>query len=87
MWQFFTASRGDGAAVVMPVEITDVRPLGSVTHGLTHRRYEFEVYACEAPGTNEPSHPPARAWTTLDGLSQYPLPRPHLKIMELLRGR
>jgi A/G-specific adenine glycosylase len=85
MWQFVTVAQDDGtAAARLPVRTSEARPVGKVTHGLTHRRYEFDVYACDAPGDDEPPQPPARAWTTLDGLSRYPLPRPHLKVAELL---
>ena len=70
----------------LPLRVRRVRYLGAVTHGLTHRRYHFDVFACAAVGrlTLDPS-PRPRAWTTLDGLSRYPLPRPHLKMADLLK--
>ena len=84
MWQFVTL-REEQANPVLPVRTTAPRALGIVTHGLTHRRYEFDVFDCEASGEDEPSALPARVWTTLEGLNAYPLPRPHLKMVELLR--
>jgi A/G-specific adenine glycosylase len=91
MWQFVTVPADEPlepAALrkLLPVRITKPRPLGAVTHGLTHRRYHFDVFACDAPHDDEPSHPPPRAWVTLKGLSQYPLPRPHVAVAEMLRA-
>jgi hypothetical protein len=58
-----------------------------VTHGLTHRRYHFDVVACDAPdGQPTPAAATPRAWATLEGLSRYPLPRPHLKVAGMLAG-
>ena len=92
MWQFVTVAADephDAAALAnrLPVRTGEPRVLGVVTHGLTHRRYHFDLYACEAAGADEPGGTPARAWVTLDALSDYPLPRPHVKVAELLRGR
>jgi A/G-specific adenine glycosylase len=92
MWQFVTveAPANDGVprsvARLLPVRTTDPFKLGTVTHGLTHRRYEFHVYACECAGAEGAGDAGGRRWTTLEGLSEYPLPRPHLKMVELLRG-
>jgi A/G-specific adenine glycosylase len=62
-------------------------PLGQIVHALTHRRYEFNVYRCDA-GKNGP-RPGARGhqrrWVALDQMAQYPLPRPHVKVCEMLR--
>ena len=71
----------------LPLRVVGPRHLGTVTHGLTHRRYHFDVIACETPDPElAPAPGAARAWTTLDGLSRFPLPRPHLKIVEMLKG-
>ena len=94
MWQFTTVAADDGAdpldlAKRLPLLTTAPRPLGTVTHGLTHRRYHFDVFACEATGRPDDGGkrgPVERAWVTLAGLSAYPLPRPHLRIAELLRS-
>ena len=97
MWQFITLEAGhDGSKPEpapadlaplhrrLPVRATRPRHLGTVTHGLTHRRYHFDVFTCDASGDEQPVEPPPRVWTTLPGLSRYPLPRPHLKIAEML---
>jgi adenine-specific DNA glycosylase len=91
MWQFVTVASDESAgpdalAKLLPVRISPGRSLGTITHGLTHRRYHFDVFACEAAGDDEPAGPTPRAWTTLEGLSAYPLPRPHVKAAELLKG-
>lgn len=92
MWQFVTLAADeplapDGLLKLLPVRTTAPRPLGVVTHGLTHRRYRFDIFACHAPGADEPAPTAApRAWATIERLSDYPLPRPHLKVIELLRA-
>jgi A/G-specific adenine glycosylase len=91
MWQFVTlatpAANGvpHSLARLLPVRTSNPRKLGMVTHGLTHRRYEFDVYACECAGAADAEDAGRRRWATLDGLAEYPLPRPHLKMVELLR--
>jgi adenine-specific DNA glycosylase len=91
MWQFITLPADEPAEPeamrkLLPVQTGPARRLGVVTHGLTHRRYHFDVFACESTGNDEPMGAGPRAWTTLDGLSKYPLPRPHVKVAELLRA-
>jgi A/G-specific adenine glycosylase len=111
MWQFVTVDAEDGASparaaaaaaaavALLPVPVSAAPPprkLGVVTHGLTHRRYEFDVYACESAGdggaagaagagetAGAPGAPPRR-WSTLAGLAAYPMPRPHVKIAAML---
>lgn len=97
MWQFVTVEASDenGSTPLarLPVRVSSpLRKLGVVTHGLTHRRYEFDVYACDAAegeldgGNAADSATPPRRWSTLAGLSDYPLPRPHVKIADMLAG-
>jgi len=88
MWQFVTVPVEDSAhPPALPVRTTNPRTLGVVTHGLTHRRYQFDVFVCDATGTQGADGGAVpRAWVTLDGLSDYPLPRPHLKVAEMLRA-
>ena len=99
MWQFVTLApdEPDASAPIdpmakslrarLPLRIVRPRLVGTVSHGLTHRRYHFDVVACEASsGDPEPTRAPARAWTTLEGLAGFPLPRPHLKIAAMLAG-
>ena len=82
MWQFVTvpsakASRANGH-----------KQIAVVTHGLTHRRYRFRVFAASHLPPEHASAEAARgrAWVTLQELDQYPLPRPHVKIAQLLRA-
>jgi len=85
MWQFITVEKGSSPAVSL--RLSNTRFLTSVRHALTHRRYEFDVYKAHATSdkfTTDPARP--RTWTALDDLSQFPLPRPHLKIAAILRG-
>jgi A/G-specific adenine glycosylase len=94
MWQFITVEAPDAGKRVPPtffkrISKTTGKPqkLGVVTHGLTHRRYEFDVYAVECDGADPANGNGAtRAWTSLHKLSDYPLPRPHLKIAEMLQA-
>ena len=66
--------------------VDEPRRIGAVRHALTHRRYEFDVYVCNArAGGDVPAGPAARAWVTVAELDAYPLPRPHLKVAELIR--
>jgi A/G-specific adenine glycosylase len=95
MWQFVTVIADEGGDVLtclkaLRLKVSKPRLLGTVTHGLTHRRYHFDVYVCENRKTPEsrenPASVPGRVWTTLDGLDRFPLPRPHLRIAGMLRG-
>jgi A/G-specific adenine glycosylase len=85
MWQFITvdagAERGDGLSTLL---LKECRRLGAVSHGLTHRRYEFEVYVARV-GKQAFGEEPNRRWVTLAELQAYPLPRPHLKMVQMLR--
>jgi A/G-specific adenine glycosylase len=89
MWQFITRPLGKRPALA--TQLTRPRKLCTVTHGLTHRRYHFDVYVCgtrdvdtntEAPGTNGS----VTRWVRLSDLEQFPLPRPHLRIAQVLRA-
>jgi A/G-specific adenine glycosylase len=98
MWQFVTrpavggvappAGKGLSKAVIralIALETTPGRPVGLVTHGLTHRRYEFHVFACELVGAaGGIVNDRRQEWVTLGELDRYPLPRPQLKIAALL---
>jgi A/G-specific adenine glycosylase len=74
--------------------ISAIRRLGEIRHALTHRRYVFDVFTAQVrtggksgrAGTTEISTSgPIRRWVTLADLHEYPLPRPHLKVAEMLR--
>jgi A/G-specific adenine glycosylase len=87
MWQFITLEPNpdapDGAR--LPVKVGKALPLGAITHALTHRRYTFHVFRCHAASGNLRNEGSASSkWVKLDDLKRYPLPRPHLKIAELL---
>jgi A/G-specific adenine glycosylase len=87
MWQFVTIDAAANGTTLgtLPCRISRPRPLGEVTHGLTHRRYRFEVFTCAA-SAKKTADDGSRKWVTLKELDDYPLPRPHLKIVELLRN-
>lgn len=84
MWQFVTREI-DQPIALSTIKLSRRRRLGEVHHALTHRRYHFEVF--EANVTRDGHDPSPRVWVKLDGLSRYPLPRPHLKIAEMLQAQ
>jgi hypothetical protein len=81
MWQFITVE-ARGTLSNLPVRTTRPRKIGIVTHGLTHRRYEFEVFACDAR-SGEGDGDTFR-WASLDELDRHPLPKPHLTVARML---
>jgi A/G-specific adenine glycosylase len=87
MWQFATIDAGAGkpssALIQSQFSLRTNTPkfLGSVAHALTHRRYRFEVFTCENRGAR------AGDWATLDELESRPMPKPHLKIRDMLRNQ
>ena len=89
MWQFVTVPAGKGQPTPDHVEqvagtpVAELERMGLVTHTLTHRRYRFTVWQCRAH--DRPAMKTATAWTTLDGLAKYPLPKPHVVIASMLR--
>jgi len=88
MWQFITVVRGQGqatakeAAKATGVVVDSLQRLGTIAHGLTHRQYEFVVF--RGATRMRPAPRPGRAWVSVDGLSNYPLPRPHVRIAAML---
>ena len=89
MWQFATAEAAldePSATLVtdrFAVATTTPWHLGRIEHGLTHRRYHFEVYHCSLRGPTPPDVAPRR-WATLADLAALPLPRPHLRVVDLI---
>ena len=82
MWQFITVESGKAKQQ----GFDRGQRIGSVTHGLTHRRYEFRVFRgahLKDDSNRNPGMP--RNWVTLGELDRYPLSRPHLKIADMLR--
>jgi A/G-specific adenine glycosylase len=85
MWQFVTAPASTRSAPVK-IELSKARRLGEITHTLTHRRYHFSVCVTStSDGAMLPASDRPRVWISLSELSNYPFPRPHLKIAEMLK--
>jgi A/G-specific adenine glycosylase len=84
MWQFVTTDPDASATHEIVPALKNAKRLGAVSHGLTHRRYEFDVYVARV-GKRALADAPHRRWVTLDELDAYPLPRPHLKMAQMLR--
>lgn len=95
LWQWVTfpappaGSPVDWSAVqqaIMP--FTRPKQLLRLKHQLTHRRYEFEVFAATATGrlVNAGDRSGQRKWLSFSELDQYPLSRPHALIAEALRS-
>jgi adenine-specific DNA glycosylase len=84
MWQFATIEPENGP--VSPallksrysLRTTEPVKIGFVEHALTHRRYRFEVFQCENLGKR------VGEWATLEELEKRPMPRPHLRIREMI---
>lgn len=82
--------------VGMIQSISPIKRVGEIRHALTHRRYVFDVFTAQVRMNGKPRRNPAleteadgsiRRWVALADLHEYPLPRPHLKIAELLHSR
>ncbi len=90
MWQFVTieanGSAPTAAAILKSVGMTirGLNCLGIVTHSLTHRRYEYGIYMGEGSGRVGSRARGTRRWVGLGELGQFPLPRPHVKVAEML---
>lgn len=78
MWQFVTRDPAES----LPIAVADATSLGTVTHGLTHRRYEFSVLR----GTPEDAASVSARWMTLAESEAVPLPKPHVVVRERLRS-
>ena len=87
LWQFKTLESGPKPfsqkqlRSKFNLEVSKPRPLGIIRHRLTHRQYEFDVFACDWVG--EP--PSGATWVSLEELADYPLPKPHVEVAQLLR--
>lgn len=82
MWQFITVDPANAP----PDLARGARRLGNVFHALTHRRYEFEVFLARPINAQALQSDPPRRWVTEEELDHFPLPRPHLKMLELVRA-
>lgn len=83
MWQFLTTEAD--SKIKLPLRPEKPLLLGTVKHALTHRRYEFEVYVARVGKGSISTDNPARRWVKLSELGDYPLPRPHLRMAEMLQ--
>lgn len=83
MWQFLTRDPSAPDAAALARSAGDAIPIGTVTHALTHRRYTFHVVLASLafPLPIEPR------WSTLEASDELPLPKPHVTIRGMLRGR
>lgn len=81
MWQFMTRDTTEP----WPLPKEKFEAIGEVAHALTHRRYTYHVWTASAPKTFH--LPPDRptAWVNLSSLEKYALPKPHLRVVELLK--
>lgn len=89
LWQFTTLhwqSRRTNMQLQQQLGVTVEKPilLGEVEHDLTHRQYYFQVLYCRLKA-RKPRLPAGRMWVGLDEIARYPLPRPHLKIVQMLK--
>ena len=92
MWQFLARPLEDAAATAVWAqlrreigEFPRPRKMTRIRHQLTHRSYEFEVYAADGANVREPRGASPR-WVGLGELSGYPLPRPHVMIASQITG-
>jgi A/G-specific adenine glycosylase len=95
MWQFLSvpaddtatpeSALADACAIAHPDRLSLV-PLGSVTHTLTHRRYEFEAFAVTL-GKKKPAVAPPRAWATFDDMEHLAFSKPQREIRRRLASR
>jgi len=105
MWQFTTLDAGVAATPASLRKLLGIsikpplRNLGRVTHSLTHRRYEFDVFLATAStngsqvgssgGSSEGSSDGLnegshRRWVLPKEFNYYPLPGPHVKVASML---
>jgi adenine-specific DNA glycosylase len=86
MWQFPTIEAGKALPTSktltgkLPVGVSKPRLLGVIAHALTHRRYEFSAFQCEAVGAGTLLSDRPRRWIAAEQLVNYPLSRPQVKI-------
>lgn len=91
LWQFVTVPAENekpstrSVLIAAGVKTDTPRPLGTIHHVLTHRRYRFDVYLCHTTSCMQSTADSKfRRWVRLDRLNRYPLSRPHLRIAHML---
>jgi A/G-specific adenine glycosylase len=89
LWQFITIPADSASPTAeslsdrVGLKLSHLRPLGSLRHDLTHRRYEFQVLTCRAKVPRQ-ALPQTRRWVGLEGLSDFPLSRPQLQVAQMI---
>src|SRR5438046_890412 len=92
MWQFATVqpsgAKPSARTVRCAYSIPTDRPrrIGMVAQSLTHRRYEFDIFVCNVAAKSTVKCQRPHAWVQLKLLDAYPLPRPHLRIAQMLKN-
>ncbi len=94
MWQFLTVETDKRTICpktvhsICGLKSSSPRSMGTIEHALTHRRYQFDVYLCDVrehrSSDKKSELDESRRWVRLSELEQYPLPRPHARIAEML---
>jgi A/G-specific adenine glycosylase len=90
LWQFPTMEpKGDHPTAGMirrevGLSVTKPTSLGTIAHALTHRRYTFDVFACESKTDRMISTDRTRRWVAISAMGQYPLSRAQIRIRQLL---
>lgn len=89
LWQWITIpapANGDPAdweALRLQIgRFTPPRAVARLRHQLTHRRYEFEVFAADCARPKPATAP--RRWIPWKDLGSFPLPKPHVMIADSL---
>lgn len=80
MWQFITRPADEPLG---SVDVGHATPLGRIEHGLTHRRYEFDVIRLDAAIQVAGE----MRWLTLEESETLPLPKPHVRVREMLKEK
>jgi len=82
LWQFITREPEGKSPTsawmkrTLGLEVSPPKKLAEIAHALTHRRYEFTLYACDAKA--DPLGTTQGTWVKLDELDRYPLSKPQL---------
>jgi A/G-specific adenine glycosylase len=93
LWQFVTleaTTRKPSPSILksaINLSASALQHAGQIRHTLTHRRYTFDIYTCSTIDGKLLKSDRPRIWVTLNDLDRYPLPRPHLKVVQLLQNR
>ena len=89
LWQFVTLEAQRRRPTAQDVlgatglSVDDVRHIGRIEHALTHLDYEFTLYLARC-SIRQPCTGNGRVWVAPAELENYPLPRPHLRMAQML---